>query len=318
MKILVTGGSGDIGRELVRELCQAGHEVVVFDILLRPEEFRETKGVTFFRGSVLNIAELLDAFKQCGGVDCVAHLAGLLPTDCEPRPFEAVKVNFLGTASMLEACRVADVRRLVYASSSAVYGYGPMTVERNIDEDFPKQPNNTYAILKYAAELYLGHWTEKYGMEYSASRVRLLMAPRQRPNTGAWGVLDLDRVLKDLLSGKTAVLRVSPDSKIEVTHPDDASKATASMCLAEELRSRAYNVMSTRCTMREIAAALEKSVPGGRVAFQEARGPSPGVLDFGEFDISRAVRELGFKPQYTIDRIIGEIVADASKSFGHR
>jgi nucleoside-diphosphate-sugar epimerase len=311
MKILITGGFGDIGIELVRELKRVGHNVIVFDLTTRLEKLNDTDNINIVKGNVLNLEDLLHAVTDNGKVDCIVHLAAMLPDDCESRPLEGMKVNVIGAANVMEACRIAGVRRLVYGSSSAIYGYGSMSTSDNIDEDYPKNPNGLYSISKYTAEKYLTYCSIKYGIVYSALRIRILAGSGQRLDTGLWRTLPLSRIVNELLTKKKSVFSIDPETKIELTHPVDAARALALMCSKSKLDSKSYNLMSAVCTVREIAKILESHIPGSKVIFPPLnleRTIIEDPLKFGNFDISRAINELGYSPQYSAHSILEECI----------
>jgi len=226
-----------------------------------------------------------------------------LTRDIEPRPFEGVFVNMVGTATVLEACRLSDVERFIYASTSSVYGAAQKGVV--IDEDFPKRPGNIYGALKYAGELYADNYTRKFGIDYTACRLRLLFCAAQRANSGAWHRLKVRRLLDDLLSKGEAEFVGGPGDRIDLSHPRDVARAIRLMCQADQLPSRAYNIMTGNFTHGQIAGAFEKSIPGSRISFE---APLKGEGISNKYDISRAAREIGYEPSYTIEKIVEEIV----------
>ena len=303
LKVLIVGGSGDVGTRLVRELSETGYETVVFDIAPRPERISGLEGVKMVKGNALNLSEIVSALKENEVTDCVVHLAAMLTRDIEPRPFEGVFVNMVGTATVLEACRLSDVERFIYASTSSIYGATPQGVV--IDEDFPKHPGNIYGALKYAGELYADNYTRKFGIDYTACRLRLLFCAAQRANSGAWHRLKIRRLLDDLFSKEEAEFVGGPEDNIDLSHPRDVARAIRLMCQASQIPSRAYNIMTGNFTYGEIARAFEKSIPGSRISFES---PMKERSISNKYDISRAERELGYEPSYTIDKIVEEIV----------
>ena len=308
MAVLVTGGTGDVGKEVVKQLSAQGVQSVAFDVAPRPERVADkSSNVKVVKGNVLNLSEVITTIRE-SDVTTVAHLAAFLTGETNARPFEAAHVNMLGTATVLEACRLTNVKRFVYTSTSSVYGTTP--VKDVINEDYPKKPMNIYGSLKYASELYANSFSKKCGIEYTACRLRLIFGPGQRRDTGVMHVLGLGDIIDGLFARKEAAFSVPPETKIEATHPSDAGQAVRLACLAKELPSNAYNVMTSSYKVSEIARALEVAVPQSHVRFDSTIGNwtvGPGT-HFGEYDISRAKTELGYKPSYNIDMIIKEVV----------
>lgn len=307
--ILVTGGAGDVGKELVRRLAESS-EVLAFDIAPYPLKLISQGKVRILRGNVLNLSEVLAAIRESSS-ETVIHLASMLTSDCEARPFEAVSVNMLGTATVLEACRLAGcVKRFVFASTSSVYG--ATGGKGLIDENFPKEPMNIYGALKYGSELYCRNYGKKYGIEYVACRLRVIFGPGQRHDTGAMKILRISDLLADIMAGRESIFVGSPEDKLEVTHPKDAAKALALAAHVRPIRSDAYNIMTGSYTFAEIARAFQNAVPGSIIKFDPIHGKKPvsggPSTNFGIYDISRSKEELGYQPEYTIEKVVSEIV----------
>jgi UDP-glucose 4-epimerase len=307
--ILVTGGAGDVGKELVLRLAERS-EVLAFDIAPNPSKSSAQGKIRMQRGNVLNLSEILGAIKE-NSSETVIHLASMLTSDCEARPYEAVSVNMLGTATVLEACRLAGcVKRFVFASTSSVYG---ATGGRGIiNENFPKEPMNIYGALKYGSELYCRNYGKKYGIEYVACRLRVIFGPGQRHDTGAMKILRVSDLLADIMNGRDSIFVGSPEDKLEVTHPKDAAKALALAAHVQPIGSDAYNIMTGSYTFAEIARAFQNAVPGSIIKFDPLNGKKPvsggPSTNFGIYDISRSRKELGYEPEYTIEKIVSEIV----------
>ncbi|MHB1867709.1 MAG: NAD-dependent epimerase/dehydratase family protein, partial [Nitrososphaerales archaeon] len=262
------------------------------------------------RGNILNLSDVLSSIREHSS-ETVVHLASMLTSDCETRPFEAASVNMQGTATVLEACRLSGtVKRFIFTSTSSVYG--ATGGKGNIDESFPKEPMNVYGALKYGSELYCQNYTRKYGLEYTACRLRVIFGPGQRNDTGAMKIIGVKNLLDDLFAGRESIFVGTADQKLEVTHPKDAAHALALAAQAKTLPSNAYNVMTGSYTFGEIAKAFEKSVPGCRIKFDPSMGRKPSSggpgTNFGIYDISRADRELAYRPGYTIEKIVEEVV----------
>jgi UDP-glucose 4-epimerase len=178
---LVTGGAGFIGSHLVEMLLEKGAEkVVIFDNFIRgsshnltdalPNEKVELFGV---KGDTTHMDELEDAVK---GIDGVFHLAALCLAHCQDYPRASLDVNVVGTFNILEACIKNKIKRVIFASSSSIYGnsiYSPM------DEKHPWGNRNFYGATKIAGEALIRAFHFKYGLDYLAYRFMNVYGPRQ-------------------------------------------------------------------------------------------------------------------------------------------
>jgi nucleoside-diphosphate-sugar epimerase len=159
MNVLLTGGYGCIGSWIARELLRRGDGVWIYDLKEDPKRLRlildeaDVRRVRFVQGDVTDLPRLRDAL-QSNGITHVVHLAGLQVPVCRADPILGAKVNVVGTLAVFEAVRQlgAQVRRLVYTSSAAVfappeaYGRGPLT------DDVPLTPSTHYGVFKCCNE----------------------------------------------------------------------------------------------------------------------------------------------------------------------
>ncbi|MDO8586068.1 MAG: NAD(P)-dependent oxidoreductase [Armatimonadota bacterium] len=177
MRIAVTGGSGLIGRYVVRELA-GSHEVTNLD-LRRPEQ--DEPGVRFVQGDVLSCDQLTE---KLAGHDAVVHLAGI-PNPLRDPPERVFQVNAQGTFNALQACARNSIRNFVYASSDSTFGF---VFRRNdfspdfcpLDENHPLRPQDPYGLSKLVGEEICGSFARGYGMRTTALRPCWVWAPEER------------------------------------------------------------------------------------------------------------------------------------------
>lgn len=173
-RALVTGGAGFIGSHLVDQLIEDGYEVRVIDNLCAGKVDNLHKDAEFIKGDILDV-ELLNAVM--GGVDIVFHLA------CLPRiqraidePVETHNTNVTGTLNVLEAMRKNDVKKIIYSSSSSVYGEQETD---KMDEGMSPNPLSMYAVQKLAGEMYVSMYAKTYDMSAVSLRYFNVYGPRQ-------------------------------------------------------------------------------------------------------------------------------------------
>lgn len=172
MKTLITGGSGFIGSYVVRHLLENNHNVKVLD--LKEPKIRH-KNLEFVKKSILD-----NITKDIKGSDAVFHFAALLGVDnSDKRPLETMKVNLEGSVNVFKSAIDARVKRMIYSSSSEVYGEPR---ELPIKEDSVKGPVSTYGVSKLAAEIYAKSYNQEFGTDIRIVRFFNVYGPGQESN----------------------------------------------------------------------------------------------------------------------------------------
>jgi UDP-glucose 4-epimerase len=203
---LVIGGSGFLGSHVADELSAAGHRVRIYDRIASPWL---SEGQEMVVGDVLDTASLAAAVSGSEIVYNFAALADL--NQALDKPIDTVRINVLGNANVLEACRTNAVKRFVYASTVYVYS----------------REGGFYRCSKQAAEHYVEEYRRAFGLDYTILRFGSLYGPRADESNGLY------RIVKNAMD--TGVLRYegSPDALREYIHVEDAAKASVA-ALGEE------------------------------------------------------------------------------------
>lgn len=188
--ILITGGAGFIGSHLADALLAAGHRVRVLDNLStgrRSNLALADARLELVEGDVADAALVRRAVAGC---QAVVHLAAVASVQASvDDPVSTHQSNFIGTLNVCEAMREAGVRRVVYASSAAVYGNNGEGVA--VSEDTPKAPLTPYAVDKLASEQYLDFYRRAHGLEPAIFRFFNIYGPRQDPSSPYSGVISI-------------------------------------------------------------------------------------------------------------------------------
>ncbi|GAB6117189.1 hypothetical protein JCM16816_07860 [Thermoanaerobacter brockii subsp. lactiethylicus] len=193
MKALVTGGAGFIGSNIVDLLIENGYEVVIVDNLSTGKEEFINKKAIFYKKDIID-EDLCKIFEK-EKPDYVIHQAAQIDVQKSiDNPVFDAKINVLGTVNLLECCRKSGVKKVIYASSAAVYGnpeYLP------IDEVHKINPISYYGISKHTPEHYFVVYRQLYGLKYTILRYANVYGIRQDPK-GEGGVISifLDKMLK--------------------------------------------------------------------------------------------------------------------------
>jgi len=307
MKVLITGGTGLIGSYAARALLSKGKAITAYDIAPETGHMRDIADrIDIVRGDVTKPFDLIRTLKA-HGIEGIAHLAALLTPYAQRSPMDALKVNLEGTMNVLEAARLLDLKRVVFASSIAVYGATP---EGTIDEDFPKNPLTIYGALKLAAEHIGLNYYRDYGVDFVALRFPLVYGLG-----GVRGFRGVEEIVIKCARGLVARVPVS-DDKWELVYGPDAGEAVALALEASpgNLKHRVFNIGSGQFySFKEVAEIVREFIPDARFEVSkewDVRNPAKGI-----FDPSRAREELGYTPKYDIRSGIRDFI-DKVKGIG--
>jgi UDP-glucose 4-epimerase len=279
VRVLVTGGSGFIGSHVVDKLRARGHEPVIYD--LRPSPWHEPGTVDTVLGSITDREALERALHSC---DAVAHLAAVADVnDVHAEPEDAERVNARGTVAVLEACRRAGVKRIVYASTIWVYSD---CADESVDEDtLLPAPSHLYTSTKLAGELYCKAYQELYGIDYTILRFGIPYGPRARE------AAVIPAFVGKALRGEALTLAGDGSQSRRFVYVEDLADGVA-LGLNDVASNRVYNLASDEnVTIRQIAETVQQLIDSVEIVYTPAR---PG--DFGGKVVSseRARHELGW------------------------
>ncbi len=287
---LVTGGAGFIGSNIVDELLKRGARVRVLDNFStgREENVAEFGArVDLIRGDVRDEEAVDGAVK---GVDYVLHQAALASV---PRsiadPTSNNQVNVQGTLNVLNAAKKHGVKRVVYASSSSVYGDSQ---ELPKVETMTPNPKSPYAVAKLAAEYYCRVFGELYGVPTVSLRYFNVFGPRQDPNSQYSAVIPL--FVKALLEGRSPNIYGDGEQSRDFTFISNVVSANLLACEANVTGARVYNIAcGGRYTLNELFAALRGRIGGSA---EPVYGPArPGDVKHSMAAIERIQKELGYQ-----------------------
>ncbi len=303
MNILVTGGSGFVGKAVVRELRRAGHEVTI--LTRRPASGPVQSGITLVRGDLTSAGAIADLIAE-HGFHGICHLAGLTGIrDSFRRPTTYFDVNVGGTVNLLKAVRAGHARtgapaRVVFASSRAVYARSD---NAPVPETHPAIPATPYGVTKRAVEQLLDF--ESQSGVLGATTLRCFNV-----SGGAPGITDSDtqRLIPRLvgaIAGKLPPATLgSPGNRRDFVHVMDVGRAfAAAIERVEPGMCRVYNLgTGIGTSIGEIVALLEqvagRAVPRATTFADDAPDPDAGIAD-----ISLIRRELGWVPTMSIEAL---------------
>jgi UDP-N-acetylglucosamine/UDP-N-acetyl-alpha-D-glucosaminouronate 4-epimerase len=300
---LVTGGAGFIGSHLVEKLVEAGQEVRVVDNL-STGKLDNLDGVrdriTWCEADIRDLDKLHGAF---AGVDYAIHLAALssVARSLED-PAVTSDVNIGGTLNVLLAARDAGAKRLVFASSAAVYGDRPELPRAESQAPCPLSP---YAVTKLAGEYYCQVFTRLFGLEAVALRFFNIFGPRQDSASPYSGVLS--RFITSYLEGTSPTIFGDGEQSRDFTHVANVVDAVLRACKRADGAGKVINVGVGKSSTLNQTITLLNTIFGQEVAPEHA-GPRPGDVRQSLANISLAHRLLGYEPLVSFEQGLRETV----------
>jgi UDP-glucose 4-epimerase len=293
MKILVTGGAGFVGSHVVDRLVADGHAVDVVDNLATGRRARVNPVA---RLHVCDLRDVrLDALVTATQPDTVVHVAAQAAVSrsvADPR-FDA-GVNVVGTIALLEACRHAGVRRIVYTSTGGA-AYGDTTVLPT-PEDHPLRPSSPYGVSKTAAERYLECWIGLTGISALTLRLANVYGPRQDP-AGEAGVVAI--FTARLLGGLPCIVNGDGEQTRDYVYVGDVADAVARAVASPDAGGVANIGTGAETTVNELYRRLARLAGVSRPA--EHAPAKPGEQRRSVLDASRAKTLLGWTATTPLD-----------------
>jgi len=296
-KTLITGGCGFIGSHLAEALVAEGVDVRVLDNFSsgKPENLKGFgSGIEVIRGDIRDPVALRDAVK---GVDHIFHEAALVSVAVSvEQPDENDAINIRGTLNVLQAAREANVKRVVLASSAAVYGNNPELPKR---ETMLPEPESPYALGKLAGEYYLKLFSRLYGVETVSLRYFNVFGPRQDGTSMYSGVIS--RFVDDIRQGRAPTIFGDGGQTRDFVFVKDVVQANLlAMRTPSAGKGEIFNVATGRqASLLQLWETL-KTITGSTLApqFREARA---GDIRHSLADISNIQRSLGYEPAFSLE-----------------
>lgn len=304
MKYLVTGGAGFIGSHIVEELTQHKHEVVIFDNFFSGnreniQPFLNTKNVEFVQGSITDRALLK---KTCEGADGIFHEAAIVSV---PRsvvfPIENHDVNLSGTLNVLVAARECGVKKVLFASSAAVYGNNPVLPKH---ESMTPDLLSPYAVSKLAGEQYCSVFFRLYGIRCTSLRYFNVFGPRQDPTSPYSGVIT--KFISSYLNHRPIVIYGDGHQTRDFVYVKDVVQANTRAM--ERDVPGVYNVAcGERISILSLVDMITE-ITGITVPVTFAP-PEKGDVRDSVADITLAKESIGYAPHWSVREGLERVIA---------
>ncbi|PIU55354.1 MAG: GDP-mannose 4,6-dehydratase [Chloroflexi bacterium CG07_land_8_20_14_0_80_51_10] len=309
-KVVVTGGAGFIGSHLAEELRERGHSVIIIDNLStgRKENIAslinstnsitpQTQGVEFIQGSTTNLTLLQEIFKD---VQYVFHQAAIasVPQSLED-PLTSNQANLTGTLNVLLAARDNGAKKVIYASSCAVYGDSPVSPKR---EDMLPAPLSPYAVAKLAGEYYCQVFQEVYGLPTACLRYFNVFGPRQDPDSQYAAVIP--KFISRVSEGNSPVVFGDGEQTRDFVFVRDVVEAN--ILIAEGDATGVFNIgRGESVSINQLAELIIGLVGNSVEPIHEE--PRPGDIRHSLADISKA-KSFGYEPKYSLEEGLVETI----------
>ncbi|QJD85251.1 NAD-dependent epimerase/dehydratase family protein [Cohnella herbarum] len=298
MNVLVTGGAGFIASNLVDSLLYEGYRVTVVDNLTKGDSSHVSAKASFYQANILD--NKLDRIFSDTCPEVVFHFAAQVDVQTSMnRPEHDAMSNIIGTINVLQCCIKYGVKKIIYASTAAVYGV-PSFIP--LSEEHPKNPISFYGASKYAPERYIELFSELHGLDYTILRYANAYGMRQDPS-GEGGVVSI--FLSKLLKGKPIVIFGDGEHTRDFVYVKDI--VAANLAAISEGRNQIYNVSCNRQTSINQLLRLICKLTGR--SFEPMYSPArKGEIIHSCLNNTKAVLELGWKPQYDLEHGLQETI----------
>jgi len=309
MTVLITGGTGFIGAEVVRLLLDRGEQrPVVFHVSANTQRLGDVLDqIELVRGDLGNFNHILDVVKKVKP-SVIYHLGATLSVPSEADPSSAIYTNAMGTFHVLEAARLFDVPQVLFSSSIGTYG---SDIKGDaIDDSTIQRPLLMYGITKTFGE-HLGlFYKRKYGLDYRCVRYPSIIGPGVK-TPGA--VQYTSWVIEECAKGKPFTIWARPETRVSLVYFKDAARAIVQLADAplNNIKTVNYLLAGANPSASELAGLVRARIPDAQIDFQ----PDPSLQFIisrltVRFDDSRAREEWGWEPRYTQDEMVDDFLRE--------
>jgi len=296
-KVLVTGGAGFIGSHLVDGLLAEDCQVTVIDdlstgSLANLEHVK--KRITFYQGDIRNQKLLIQAASDC---DIIFHLAAMVSVpQTVDNPVDSTMINEMGSLFVLEAARQNNVKRVIFASSCAVYGDDPDVPKH---ENMNLKPQSPYAVQKLSSEFYARLYLDLYGLETVCLRYFNVYGPRQNPSSPYSGVISI--FMTKAVSNSPPVIYGNGNQYRDFIFVKDVVRANLLAANADEACGKVINIGTGSFVRVNQLWEMISRLTGNEIE-PEYKPPRAGDILESVADIAFAKKYLGFEPEYSFEK----------------
>jgi nucleoside-diphosphate-sugar epimerase len=310
MSILITGGTGFLGRHLVRHMLAAGEkDLVVLDAVPNMQAITDISSqIKVVPGDVLEVTSLIDTISKYK-IEGIIHLAYLLGTGGIRNPLPSINVNCIGTTNIFEAARLTGVKRVVYMSSVAVFPMRYTLGGPELSEDDPPAPDSVYGACKLFNEHIASYYANAYGLDPIGIRPTSVFGEGRGHRRGAEP--DHFMVLPELALLGHAVTMPPDDQVSDWMYCRDAAEVFLRAYRAQNPKHRIFNMSGAPRKTGEITAYLREILPQAKISVSDKPFTMTSLVK-----TDRLRDELNFTPKYTVEEGILAYLNDVRKREG--
>jgi UDP-glucose 4-epimerase len=305
--ILITGGTGLVGAYAVGMLLERGERPVVYDVALN-ERLLSAVGVdpskvTLVRGDMMDLPAIISALRD-HDCDRIIHLAAFLGEEVQRRPYSGVRLNFMGTVNVFEAARLEEVSRVIFPSSGTVYLGSLGEGVKRIDESIPMNPPSVYAATKASCEFMGRAYAKRYGFEFICLRYTGGLYGPSPAALKATREIAMQQMIRAAVKGEAAEISW-PYGPAEILYGKDAAKGTVLAVLKDKFKDTLFHIGNADMVSGEdIVHAIREAFPGSNIELKKTTNPMPYPESRLSSDFSRAREQLGYEPDFPIDKAV--------------
>lgn len=305
MKVVITGGLGCIGLAVSSQLDREKYDITVFDLPESRFEGFEKPGINYFFGSILDKTALLDAFR---GAEIVIHLAAYLGVErTETNRLRGMDINIFGTQNVVECAAMSGVQKVVFASSSEIYGAPDVAT---ISEECNDRGKSVYAITKLAGEEILRAYVNEMGMTGVVIRFFNTFGPRQEPQ------FVVPKFVNNVLQGQAPeVYGDGSQIRSYCYVKDSAGGLIKAMEYENEKNFDIFNIGNpdNKVNLKGLAEMVCRIYGGARIepkiigSFENTDRSADREIARRVCDISKARDTLGYQPQFSLEQALADM-----------
>ncbi|WP_170181989.1 NAD-dependent epimerase/dehydratase family protein [Phreatobacter stygius] len=305
--VLVAGGRGFVGSHVVRALAGAGFRPVLFGPAMAEDRLADLAGrYDEIQGSIEDRAGLAAAFAEARPslvASCVAHGVGKLGLmrSGEAEADAAFAVNVAGHGKLIDAARAAGIRRLVWTSSTVVYGPASDYADGPVDEDDRSAPTTTYGLTKAMAEALSVFHARRHGLDIVGLRLPLILGPGLWYQGAASAIADVFAAAR----GGQAARITFHDRPVDLMHVADVADAVLAVLAHAGPLEPVYNLKGFEASLPDLIAAVQRQAPGARISLDRIE---PALL-FPLIDGGRLAAATGFVARHDLDGLVRALLS---------